>query len=868
MPGAERRSSIMKLRAKTLLIVLATIVCLLLILHLITQRVMLSGFARVEDSNTRRNVQRVHDALAQSIDNLSVKASDWAKWDDTYAFIEDRNAEYIDANLTDESLAELKLNFMFFINNRRELVIGKWYDYNIDSGGTIAADQLWTILPDSSLWSHDSVGSVKAGIIMLDKGPLCIVSRPILTSSSEGPVHGALIFARYLDSAEVAKLAQVTHLRLDVRRWDDRALPADMTAMRQRIAGGEAIIVNPLDQEMVAGYSSIADIHDKPALLLRVDIAREIFKQGRLTAVYMIAALFGASLCFGAIIMLLLERLVLSRVARLDADVNTIGKSGDHAARVAVQGRDELTNLAKSVNVMLSAIDQAHQVIEARNAEMRLLMNTIPDGLLSFDDQLRTNPEYSRSCEVLLGRTRLEGLPLFDVFGLSDGKMRTVITDFLDLLRQGILAEKELAPLNPLSEIRLDSSNGAGARWLRTQFFLIDRGQGKAKHILCVIEDITEAKALAAQVAKSEKENMQLRAIAEDPDLFRDFLSEMKKILDRAHDRLGELSRASNRRPIVNELFRDVHTIKGTAGSFGLSAVSEISGRMENDLSPLRESGAMTEEMLAKTRESLGLLSRAMMDVVEGTKKILGDDAVDSTDIHLRISLAKLASEAATVQSLVERELVDAARAKRLAGAIARRLTALRCIPARKGFARALRIVPGLIQRLGKNVVFDFTGADVPIDVEAARDLTTALVHLIRNSFDHGIESAEERLERGKPEAGHVVLSVTEEGDGTVVAIEDDGKGIDPARLRAVSVKKGILSAEEAERLTTQECYDLIFRPGFSTADSVTDVSGRGVGLDAVKEAICQKLRGSIVIDSKVGKGTRFTMRMRSAQCA
>jgi two-component system chemotaxis sensor kinase CheA len=136
--------------------------------------------------------------------------------------------------------------------------------------------------------------------------------------------------------------------------------------------------------------------------------------------------------------------------------------------------------------------------------------------------------------------------------------------------------------------------------------------------------------------------------------------------------------------------------------------------------------------------------------------------------------------------------------------------------------------------------------------VEALAD---PLVHLVRNAVDHGIETPEDRVTAGKPRVGTVILTAEQEGDHILLTIEDDGKGMDAEQLRRAAVDKGILDEESAARLEEKDCYNLIFAPGFSTKKEISDVSGRGVGMDVVKTRIVQ-LNGSVEIDSKKGKGS------------
>ncbi len=131
----------------------------------------------------------------------------------------------------------------------------------------------------------------------------------------------------------------------------------------------------------------------------------------------------------------------------------------------------------------------------------------------------------------------------------------------------------------------------------------------------------------------------------------------------------------------------------------------------------------------------------------------------------------------------------------------------------------------------------------------------------MRNSIDHGIEPPEERIQKGKPETGQIILSALQEGDRIIVSIEDDGRGIDPEKVKQKAIEKGLITPEQAAQMSDKEAYELIFMPGFSTVDKVSEISGRGVGMDVVANTI-HSLRGAIEIESELGKGTRITMKL------
>ncbi|TAN60047.1 chemotaxis protein CheA [bacterium] len=185
----------------------------------------------------------------------------------------------------------------------------------------------------------------------------------------------------------------------------------------------------------------------------------------------------------------------------------------------------------------------------------------------------------------------------------------------------------------------------------------------------------------------------------------------------------------------------------------------------------------------------------------------------------------------------------------------------MRMQPIAKVFNKFPRLVRDLARQSGKEVELLITGEETELDKTVIEEIGDPLVHLIRNSIDHGIETSAQREVAGKPSKGILSLSAYQEGQHIIVSVSDDGKGIDPDAVRAAAVEKGLVSAEEAARKNRKEAINMIFIPGFSTAKSVSSISGRGVGMDVVHTNI-SRINGSIHVESEVGKGTRVVFRL------
>jgi two-component system chemotaxis sensor kinase CheA len=184
-----------------------------------------------------------------------------------------------------------------------------------------------------------------------------------------------------------------------------------------------------------------------------------------------------------------------------------------------------------------------------------------------------------------------------------------------------------------------------------------------------------------------------------------------------------------------------------------------------------------------------------------------------------------------------------------------------RMVPVDFIFKRFPRMVRDVSEESKKDVEFTMKGNDIEIDRSLLDEIGDALVHLLRNAVDHGIEPAEQRKSNGKPAKGTLVLSAFREQSSIVITVEDDGRGMDPVKIANKAVQKGLVTQEEVERMDEKKILSFVFLPGFSTAEKVTDISGRGVGLDVVKTKI-EGLGGFVKLDTQVGKGTKFTLKL------
>ncbi len=230
------------------------------------------------------------------------------------------------------------------------------------------------------------------------------------------------------------------------------------------------------------------------------------------------------------------------------------------------------------------------------------------------------------------------------------------------------------------------------------------------------------------------------------------------------------------------------------------------------------------------------------------------DDLIDM--VGELVITQSMIRQSETLQSLGDRKIVrDISQLASITSELQRSSTVLRMIPIKQTFQRMSRLVRDLSKNSGKLVNVVTVGEDTEIDRNMVDEIYNPLVHMIRNAVDHGMEMPEDRIKAGKPERGTIKLKAFHRGGNIVIEISDDGRGLSREKIRQKAIKNGLIGSTDA--LTDQEVNRLILLPGFSTADKITDISGRGVGMDVVKQAV-EKLRGKMDIQSTEGKGTTF----------
>jgi two-component system chemotaxis sensor kinase CheA len=311
------------------------------------------------------------------------------------------------------------------------------------------------------------------------------------------------------------------------------------------------------------------------------------------------------------------------------------------------------------------------------------------------------------------------------------------------------------------------------------------------------------------------------------------------------------LARSSGRTDLLEVLAAVQAEEAGEAGQLagilaGWRIAAEAAQSAAASAAPEAQSGGHPAEMAAR---KMLKVDQAKVDML---MNLIGELVVWKNSLPF---LAKRAEEVFGVREMA-REIKDQYTViDRLSQEMQGSIMQVRMLPVSEVFERFPRLVRDLSRKLGKNIVLDVEGEDTAADKTIIECLGDPLIHIVRNSIDHGVETPEARQAAGKPEAAVIKLRAAQEADQIVIEVSDDGKGIDPQRIKAAAIAKGVIDAEQAERLSDQEAVNLIFHAGFSTAAEVSDLSGRGVGMDVVNSTV-DKLGGQVNVTSQTGQGT------------
>ena len=327
---------------------------------------------------------------------------------------------------------------------------------------------------------------------------------------------------------------------------------------------------------------------------------------------------------------------------------------------------------------------------------------------------------------------------------------------------------------------------------------------------------------------------------------------------------------------LIRNVLRAAHTLKGNSATIGYDAVAAAAHTLEDQLEQLREGTlAFSPDLITRLLQAVDQLRGLLRTTGTTSEKLAAEKKAPAKDSTLRVAIGRLDTlldltaeitiARGRLMQLTSSEAADSGlastldRLEQLHGSLQEEVMKLRMVPLGPSFRMHHRTVRDVARKQAKEVEVEIHGEDVEVDTSIAEHLRDPLTHMVRNAVDHGIESPAERRKAGKSAAGKIVLRAEHRGGSVVIEVSDDGRGLDRARIAAKAQALGLVA--DADALTDEQAHALIFEAGFTTAATVSDVSGRGVGMDIVRRQI-NALRGTVEIVSAAGQGTRFVIRL------
>ncbi|MCB9558711.1 MAG: Hpt domain-containing protein [Deltaproteobacteria bacterium] len=496
--------------------------------------------------------------------------------------------------------------------------------------------------------------------------------------------------------------------------------------------------------------------------------------------------------------------------------------------------------------------ERTHELTVANRATRELLDN-MQQAIVTVDASGRVNDPYSAHTVELFGSEQIADRKITELLRLGSANQLDAsarLSNWLALVVGSDELQWMMIQDQPPRTINYSSTDGT------VRCFELDYSpifvDGLVEKVMVVVKDVTQIKTLERNVQQMQLELLvAAEALKVERGVLEEFVLDAEQLLLAANTEPGER---------IPQLMRSVHTIKGNAGTVGLAALQTLCHQIEHELRGMAHlvdrDRARGVDVLSPLKQQLSALRRLSTIPATGAMALGEAPAtIDAAPDRAAIN----ALEAATLRWL---DLAESQQALQSDRALAELLEPIGML-CQTSLAQA---VPGLqrmfaeqVAAANKTAQLQISGETLQLSLHNRRLIRDAVVHALRNAIVHGIESAEQRVAAGKPRAGTVALAVASGRQAIVVRVKDDGAGIDLARLKAQAIEHNVVSAEQLARLDDQGIVDLVFTPGLSTAHALSEVSGRGVGMDAIR-AIAQSAGGSVQLRNFPGAGCELVL--------
>ena len=571
--------------------------------------------------------------------------------------------------------------------------------------------------------------------------------------------------------------------------------------------------------------------------------------------------ILGMTIVISLVIIMAIKKLVISPLKKFEnglADFFSFlqGKK-DNVQHIDIDTNDEFGEMAKSLqdNIAVSAklheeINELNSSLEAKVLEKTKKVTTLLDnagqGFLSFSCDLMIDNEYSKECDKLLGKD-LAGKYIPDILFLNNPtKQKFFQKTILEACSiESTLVQESILTLLP-NEIILNR------RALQLNYKILE-----SKKLMLIITNITAKKKLEKKVKKEQEVLKMIVEIIGESESFYDLKKEYENFIVNYRDYIHSTKTSLNN---IGEIYRVIHTFKGTFSQFYMGEIVSLLHDLETKIATMIKNNEHTNQAILELLDETDFSTNFNKEL-EIIRTVLGDDFLNS-DNMLKINCVEINKLQTKIHNVFEEQHIDSIESKEIIKQVSK-LSSQKL----SGLLRPYTsLVEQLSVRLQKEIYeLEIIGDDEILVNEAYKPFVKSLIHIFRNSVDHGIEDQETRLLNNKDEVGTISCNFSADDDKIQIIISDDGVGIDKEKVLSKAIKENIVTQEESQKISDADIYELIFHQKLSTKDQVSEVSGRGIGLNAVKVEI-DKLAGFIEINSQINMGTTFVFNLPKYQ--
>jgi len=525
---------------------------------------------------------------------------------------------------------------------------------------------------------------------------------------------------------------------------------------------------------------------------------------------------------------------ILRRVSGLESIMSKIAHTQDLSLRAEALHNDEIGSMAHSFNSMVEQLHESSKLVKQKINDIQAMLQNMPQGLLSFDDQNKVKPEYSSYLEKILETDQIAGNCLIKLIFENSNLGSDAISQISAVSGACVGEDAMNFEFNQhllVNQIEKEMPNGS-KKALDLNWAPVVNEFDVVEQILLCLRDVTELRKLSAESAEQKRELEIIGEIlAVNQEKFHQFITSTK-------DYKAEIENIIRDNPnggldAINAMFRNMHTIKGNARTFGLKNLTDLVHYTESVYAEMRQPNSTIAWDQTRLLDDLAKV-RQLVDHYATTNEVSlgrkGPGRRGDVDRYLMVEHEKIQEAINLLEKISHANIHDLIEAKSV---VQRTLRLLGTEPLDIVFASIVESMPALSQSLGKREPdVSINNGNLQLKIQSIGVIKDIFTHLFRNCVDHGLEMPADRLANGKPTQGRIDVAMEIEGDTLKISIKDDGCGLALNKIRQKALLNGLM--QQNKSLSDEEVAALIFLPGFSTADNLTDISGRGVGMDAV----------------------------------